>query len=58
MASARRYGMKTAYTPNSKADKRFLKNTWQHNRDIAERDPSRKRERKESVVNHACSSQA
>ncbi len=46
MASARWYGMKTSYTPNSKADKWSRKNIWQHNRLIAERDPVQKRERK------------
>ncbi len=46
MASARLYGRKTAYTPNSKADMRFRKNLYQHNREIAERDPALKHARK------------
>jgi hypothetical protein len=58
MANARLYGSKTAFTPNSKADRRFRKNIWQHNREIAEREPTRKRERKEMVVNRASGSQA
>jgi hypothetical protein len=38
--------MKTGYIPNSKSDKRFRNTIWQHNREIAERDPIRKQERK------------
>ena len=46
MASPRMFGMKTAYIPNSKSDERFRKKIYQHNREIAERDPIQKHERK------------
>lgn len=38
MSKPRKYGTQRAYTPNSRADSRRRK-LWEHNRQIAERDP-------------------
>ena len=50
MSKPRKYGTQRAYTPNSRADSRRPK-LWEHNRQIAERDPLerlREKEMKES----------
>ena len=50
MSKPRKYGTQRAYTPNSRADSRRRK-VWEHNRQIAERDPLerlREKEMKES----------
>ena len=50
MSKPRKYGTQRAYTPNSRADSRRRK-VWEHNRQIAERDPRarlREKEVKES----------
>lgn len=39
MGKARLLGAKSNFVPNSKADMRFRRKIYQHNREIAERDP-------------------
>lgn len=47
MSKARLYGMPGSYTPNSKMDMRHKKKVYQHQREMAERDPEEIRQRKE-----------
>jgi len=35
MAKAKMYGMTTTYIPNARADMRFRKKLYQHNREVA-----------------------
>ena len=46
MSKPRKYGTQRAYTPNSRADSRRRK-VWEHNRQIAERDPQERLREKE-----------
>lgn len=46
MSNPRKYGTQRAYTPNSRADSRRRK-VWEHNRQIAERDPLERLREKE-----------
>lgn len=39
MGKAKMVGINKSYIPNSKSDMRFRKKIYQHNREMAERDP-------------------
>lgn len=47
MGKAKLLGMKTTFIPNNKADMRYRRKIYQHNREIAERDPYEVHERRE-----------
>lgn len=47
MGKAKLLGAKSNFVPNSKADMRFRRKLYQHNREIAERDPYEVHERRE-----------
>lgn len=47
MGKAKLLGAKSNFVPNSKADMRFRRKLYQHNREIAERDPYEVYERRE-----------
>lgn len=46
MAKARIYGMFSSYIPNNRADMRFRKKVYQHNREVAERFQGQKDEKR------------